>query len=324
MLKDIYSPLEIDDQWDQRAPVHEDKVEGGNADAMSTATPEVPPENPSGGVAVMDRPEVEPTQPLIQQEPTQVSDGSQAQEAPAMDGEVPGMQTPDMVQPPAVPTDTASEQTTMEEPATEQATAADEMITAEPTGTETPDQDSDDDAASMLGSTDHDVPASPFGALDEQHADAPETTEVRDASETDSAMPIVSAEPETTITPDVQAMVDRPLDEATASDSEQLPVAVSEKADTEALDDDKKTRALEVLNGSIEAIDRERARLEDKLKDYQAKLAEVENNIDKTQEEIDALNAEKDDFLASVAALNAKNPQPSDSDSSSEEYTHTT
>ena len=27
MLKDIYSPLEIDDQWDQRAPVHEDKVE---------------------------------------------------------------------------------------------------------------------------------------------------------------------------------------------------------------------------------------------------------------------------------------------------------
>lgn len=351
MLKDIYSPLEIDDQWDQRAPVHEDKAEGGNADGMSTTTPEVPVENPSGGVAVMDQPTAESTPAPVDPESTPVSEAQGAPmvdptQTPAMDSEVPGMQTPtDMTQAPAeAPTDPntttevpneitqyhpsdsdqSSTPVTMEEPTTEQTPATDEVAPTEATGTETPEQDSDDDAASMLGSTEHDVPASPFDSAQESSDASTDSSTTDETPESTTAMPITTVEPDASHRPevtddaDVKEIVDRPLtdeeNERIASESDQLPVAASEKENVEAPDDDKKTRALEILNGSIEAIDRERARLEDKLRDYQTKLAEVEDNIDKTQEEIDALNAEKDDFLASVAALNAKDTKPSDTE----------
>ena len=75
VLKDIYSPLEIDDQWDQRAPSHEDKVEGGNPDGMSPVPPQMQAENPSGGVAVIDQPTA-PDMP--------VTPGVASPEAPAM------------------------------------------------------------------------------------------------------------------------------------------------------------------------------------------------------------------------------------------------
>jgi hypothetical protein len=344
VLKDIYSPLEIDDQWDQRAPVHEDKAEGGNADGMSTATPEVPVENPSGGVAIMDQPTAESTQAPINPESTQVPEAQEAPvvdptQAPAIGSEVPGMQTPpDMAQAPAETTTDASATTeapseitqfhpegsdesatpvTMEEPTTEQTPPADEVAPTEATGTETPEQDNDDDAASMLDGTEHDVPASPFDTPQEDSSDpSVDSTSTNEAPESTTAMPITTVEPdassrrpEVTDDADVKEIVDRPLsdeeNERIASENDQLPVVASEKEGVKAPDDNKKARARETLENMKEAIDVELKKLAEKLKDYQDKLAEVEKDIDDTQEMIDAKKAEKDDFEASVIALNA-------------------
>lgn len=346
MLKDIYSPLEIDDQWDQRAPVHEDKAEGGNADGMSTTTPEVPVENPSGGVAVMDQPTAESTPAPVDPESAPVSEAQEAptvdsSQAPTMDSEVPGMQTPpDMTQAPVEapneitqfhPSDSSESTTpvTMEESTTEQTPTTDEVAPAEATGTETPDQDNDDDAASILSGTEHDVPASPFDSMQESNDVSADSSAADETSEPTTAMPVTTVEPdadhrpEVTDDADIRAIVDRPLtdeeNEIIANEKDQLPVATSETtSSTETPDDHKKERAQETLSSMIEAIDGEIDKLEGKLKDLQAKQAELEGNITDTQAQIDAKKAEKDDFEASLDALNVK-PTTSDTDTSSTE-----
>ena len=352
MLKDIYSPLEIDDQWDQRAPVHEDKSEGGNADGMSTTTPEVPVENPSGGVAVMDQPTTESTPAPVYPESAPVAEAQEAPtvdptQAPSMDSEVPGMQTPpDMAQASAeAPTDTnptteasneitqfhpsdsdqSAAPVTMEETTAEQAPTADEAAPTEATGTETPEQDNDDDAASMLGGTEHDVPASPFDSAQESNDASTDSNITDEAPESTTAMPITTVEPdgnhrpEVTDDADVKSIVDRPLSEEEAqdvnSDEDNPPVAASETAtDTEISDDHKKERAEKTLKDMIEVIDRELKKLAEKLKDYQEKQSEIENNIEDTQRAIDAKESEKSDFEESVAALKVA-PKPETSDS---------
>lgn len=341
VLKDIYSPLEIDDQWDQRAPSHEDKVEGGNTDGMSSVTPEVPVENPSGsGVAVAEK----PTQDMSADsdvQPQPVVDAAVTESA--ADSTAPGMQTNNesysnitnigQMTVPASPESTSVEGVSTEPTTTEPTPVSMEEAPTESTGTETPEVESDDDAASMLNSQQHDVPASPFDAKGTEN-DTSESIEDADAS---SEVPTASVMAEKIYKPDdepdqnhkaeegpseedaVRSIVEEPPTddelETAVTDADQMPVSpepVSSETHAEELNaDNKKTRAQETLNGMIESIDLELKKLADKLKEYQEKQAKVESDIERTQAEIDAKIAEKDDFEASVTALNVR-PSASD------------
>jgi len=59
MLKDIYSPLEIDEQWDQRAPMADGDM--GSMDSMGRMAHMAP--EASSATAVMEAPSVEPVMP---------------------------------------------------------------------------------------------------------------------------------------------------------------------------------------------------------------------------------------------------------------------
>lgn len=324
MLKDIYSPLEIDDQWDQRAPVHEDKAEGGNADGMSTTTPEVPVENPSGGVAVMDQPTAESTPAPVDPESAPVSEAQEAptvdsSQAPTMDSEVPGMQTPpDMTQAPVEapneitqfhPSDSSESTTpvTMEESTTEQTPTTDEVAPAEATGTETPDQDNDDDAASILSGTEHDVPASPFDSMQESNDVSADSSAADETSEPTTAMPVTTVEPdadhrpEVTDDADVQAIVDRPLtdeeNEIIANEKDQLPVSASE-SESKTGDDEVSAevrRGMEkvrkAIDAELEALANRKTRLEEALAKHEQERNDADAQATATQAQIDQVES---------------------------------
>lgn len=63
-MKDIYSPLEIDEQWDQRAPM----VEGDAFDAMVQMAPD---DASGGGVATIEQPAMTAEQPTVTNPPTE-------------------------------------------------------------------------------------------------------------------------------------------------------------------------------------------------------------------------------------------------------------
>lgn len=324
MLKDIYSPLEIDDQWDQRAPVHEDKAEGGNADGMSTTTPEVPVENPSGGVAVMDQPTAESTPAPVDPESAPVSEAQEAptvdsSQAPTMDSEVPGMQTPpDMTQAPVEapneitqfhPSDSSESTTpvTMEESTTEQTPTTDEVAPAEATGTETPDQDNDDDAASILSGTEHDVPASPFDSMQESNDVSADSSAADETSEPTTAMPVTTVEPdadhrpEVTDDADIRAIVDRPLtdeeNEIIANEKDQLPVSASE-SESKTGDDEVSAevrRGMEkvrkAIDAELEALANRKTRLEEALAKHEQERNDADAQATATQAQIDQVES---------------------------------
>ncbi|HMT39721.1 MAG TPA: hypothetical protein PJ993_02200 [Candidatus Saccharibacteria bacterium] len=329
VLKDIYSPLEIDDQWDQRAPSHEDKVEGGNPDGMSPVPPQMQAENPSGGVAVIDQPTA-PDMP--------VTPGVASPEAPAMN-EAPS--TPNAEEPTVtgsitnigqmtVPAETVDSpnDTNTTAMATEEAPVTMESTSTDAPGAEAPDEAIDDDAATMLGSgqqsgttrdEEHDIPASPYDTVIPEN-DINSSNEPGDATIETAAIPTTTVEPDEAHIPKeetdkdaVKQIVKEPLSdderEAVASDADQKPVSPGpndNETHTQEAEDNKKTRAEETLNSMIEAIDSELKKLADKLKDYQEKQARIESDIEATQAEIDAKNVEKDDFVASVKALNVR------------------
>ncbi|MDQ5943777.1 MAG: hypothetical protein QG675_545 [Patescibacteria group bacterium] len=308
VLKDIYSPLEIDDQWDQRAPSHEDKVEGGNADGMSSVTPEVPVENPSGGgVAVAERPAQDlPVIPDAQPQP--------AVDVPAVEntveGTVPGMQTSNesngsitnigQMTVPATPEGSAQDSVSTEAVTTEQAPVSMEDASTEPAGTETPEVESDDDAASMLDSQEHDVPASPFETTGPEGDTSDNTEGAEQATEAPSSvMPIETVEPDqdhkTEEGPSeedaVRSIVDEPLTddekEAVATDTDQMPVSPeassnkSEETRNPRLDKifDEQSRLMHNAEQEIASID---AAIETKKKfidEKQGEIAEAEEDI---------------------------------------------
>ena len=81
MLKDIYSPLEIDEQWDQRAPM----IEGDSVANMRYDAPDA-----GGATAVMDAPAAvsETPAPSTDTEPvSEVAPTTEASQTPAVEGD---------------------------------------------------------------------------------------------------------------------------------------------------------------------------------------------------------------------------------------------
>jgi len=330
VLKDIYSPLEIDDQWDQRAPSHEDKVEGGNTDGMSSVTPEVPVENPSGsGVAVAEK----PTQDMSADsdvQPQPVVDAAVTESA--ADSTAPGMQTNNesysnitnigQMTVPASPESTSVEGVSTEPTTTEPTPVSMEEAPTEPTGTETPEVSSDDDAAKMIDSStldssvEHDVPASPFDAKgSESSTDDTEDTESASVNPP-TAMPIETVEPdqghraETSPSEEdednVRSIVEEPLSdqerETVASDVDQMPISpesvVSDSHTSEMREDEVSTevskgleKVLKAIESELEVLHNRKTRLQEKLAQHEQEKADADAKATATQSQIDQVES---------------------------------
>lgn len=328
MLKDIYSPLEIDDQWDQRAPSHEDKVEGGNPVAMDSAEA-IPRENPSGGVAVME-------QPPVPDMPVSADAGVQTQttpEAPA-EAEAAGTQT---IETPSgggsitnigqltVPaaTEVAPTDSTGPETSTDQAPVSSmEDTSTEATGTETPEVASDNDAATMLdpqSQSEHDVPASPFDTANSED-DASSSNETAEATiEAQSAIPTTTVEPDeehqassgpvseegSSEDDAIRTIVEKPLTdderEEVASDTDQMPVSPEPSTtDTEQSTADDEVSAevsrglekvLKAIEAELEALENRKTRLKEALAKHEQDRADADAQATATQAQIDQVDA---------------------------------
>lgn len=344
VLKDIYSPLEIDDQWDQRAPSHEDKVEGGDPVAMDSAVEAIRREDPSGGgggVAVAER----PVQDL--------SVNPDAQPQPAventMESAVPGMQTSNesngnitnigQMTVPANPEVSAQDSASTEPTEAEQAPVTMEDAFTEPTGTgtETLEKDSDDEAAnSMLHSQsqgergdEHDVPASPFDATNsedgprssnepadetiESRAEIPTTTVEPDKAHQSNTSP--ATEPESSEEDAVSSIINEPLTddekESVATDTDQMPVSPepvsSETHDEETDGDDEVSAEIKKAEDEVLRV------IENKLEAHRARKEKLEAQLHKfEQDKADAdakatsTQAQIDQVEAAISELESK------------------
>ena len=343
MLKDIYSPLEIDDQWDQRAPVHEDKVEGGNPDGMSSVPPQMQAEDPTGGgggVAVAEQ------QPAISPAPAEVTAAINQEASPEVQptNEGPGMQADEVhrdttaesgqggsitnIGQMIVPSQESGAEVQTpsingpEQPATDTAVdgqqdvAEGKTMTTETAETEAPEAEGSDDeaAASMLGNEQHDIPASPFDQQPEGAADEAAASESPSTGLETTAMPIESVEPD-------DEHKDTPEEDAATDSDEEAVRNIVDRPLTDGERDTKEADVDQMLVSSVEAghttpEDREittayetLTNSKDSLEAKVAKLKDKRETLVAKKEElekaIDEIDEEIDDKEAAIADVEA-------------------
>lgn len=369
MLKDIYSPLEIDDQWDQRAPVHENTVA---TELPPTATqPEAPSGSsgtaqPEGAVATMEPAHMDlPVTPTgTSTEVAPPTDGmgidTSSTQSPAIEGsvpvnpdgatetapsadavnptdpaaEVPGMQNIGVMTIPTNPdTDTATDitpegdttqvtgeenvfhpsdsetsaeavspdtatPTTMEESTdTETATAVtpeEDTAPVEPT----PEENNDDTAASMLGTSTDETPSDP--ALEDAEVSG-------ESGEPSSVMPIVEVKPDAVEDGEkeaVEKIVQEPIGDddkgkITTSDADQSPISPETEMPQDTNGDNEVaaevSRGMEkvrkAIDAELEALANRKTRLEESLAKHEQERKDADDRATATQAQIDQVEA---------------------------------
>ncbi len=342
VLKDIYSPLEIDDQWDQRAPSHEDRVEGGNPDGISSVPPQMQAEDPSGGggVAVAEQqpaasPGPEEVTAAINQEvsqgiePANQTAGMQADEAHGDSTTEAGQGSITNIGQMTVPAETVdpTNDTNPTAMPADMPPVTMESTSTDVPGTETPEVANDDEAATMLDSgqqdksaenREHDIPASPYDTVMPEN-DTNSSNEPGDATIETSAIPTTTVEPDEAHKveeePDedaVKQIVEEPLSdderEAVASDTDQMPISPEPDVNkTESADNDEVTA--EVNRGMekvLKAIEAELEALENRKSRLQEALTKHEQDRADADAQATATQAQIDQVEAAISELESK------------------
>ena len=265
MLKDIYSPLEIDEQWDQRAPM----IEGDSVANMRYDAPDA-----GGATAVMDAPVAvsETPAPSTDTEPvSEVAPTTEASQTPAVEGDA----TPEETQ-----------------VATTESAPVENNTDANPEDTTS----TEDHAAALLEGMNN------VGA-DENEAKLDETKP--EGMDSAVIMPTQSFEPvhpreQKTENPDHGIVTLRDHDSAHPASElmpdleepvKEKPMAASEVVESE------------VLKEAEEEIKSVIAKLEAELKDLQASISEKEKTIGQAESEKSELESQNSAVEAKISAL---------------------